>query len=58
VGAVMRAKVGDEVRAGEPLVTLHHRGGRGLEAAMATLAGAASLGERGERRPLVLEILR
>ncbi len=58
VGAVMRAKVGDAVRAGEPLVTLHHRDGRGLEAAWATLAGAAAIGERGERRPLVLEVVR
>jgi len=58
VGAVVRAKVGDAVRVGDPLVTLHHRGGRGLEAAMATLAGAAAIRERGERRPLVLEVVR
>ncbi len=58
VGAVVRAKVGDAVRTGDPLVTLHHRGGAGLDAALATLAGAATFGDRNERRPLILEVVR
>ena len=58
VGAVVRAKVGDPVRVGDPLVTLHHRGGAGLDAALSTLEGAAAYSDRSERRPLILEIVR
>ncbi len=58
VGAVVRAKVGDPVHAGDALVTLHHRGGAGLDAALSTLDGAAIFSDRSERRPLILEVVR
>jgi pyrimidine-nucleoside phosphorylase len=58
VGAVMHARVGDQVRAGDRLATLHHRGGRGLEAALAALEGAALVGEAVTPPPVVLEVLR
>jgi pyrimidine-nucleoside phosphorylase len=60
VGATVHAKVGDEVSAGEPLLTLHHRGGRGVEGALEALAGAATIAESGaaERPPLVVAVLR
>jgi pyrimidine-nucleoside phosphorylase len=35
VGAVTLAHVGDQVREGQPLIELHHRGGRGLDDALA-----------------------
>ncbi len=59
VGAVLHAKVGDEVRAGEPLVTLYHRAGRGLDEATSLLAEAFAVSEApSERQPLVYEVLR
>ena len=58
VGATLQAKVGDRVRAGDPLVTLHHRGGTGLDEALAALAGAAEIGERVAPRPLVVDVVR
>ncbi len=58
VGAVMHARVGDEVRAGERLATLHHRGGRGLEAALEALRGAADIGDALTPPAVVLEVLR
>jgi pyrimidine-nucleoside phosphorylase/thymidine phosphorylase len=45
VGLEMCATVGDEVRAGDPVARLRHRGGRGLEAARATLRAAFRLAE-------------
>jgi pyrimidine-nucleoside phosphorylase len=35
VGAVTMVNVGDQVRGGQPLLELHHRGGRGLDEALA-----------------------
>jgi pyrimidine-nucleoside phosphorylase len=35
VGAVTLAHVGEQVREGQPMIELHHRGGRGLEEALA-----------------------
>ena len=35
VGAITLAHVGDQVRDGQPLIELHHRGGRGLDDALA-----------------------
>jgi pyrimidine-nucleoside phosphorylase/thymidine phosphorylase len=59
VGAMLHAKVGDEVRAGEPLVTLYHRAGRGLGEAVALLKEALVVSEAPvERQPLVYEVLR
>lgn len=40
VGVQLHAKVGDEVQAGQPLATLHHRGARGLDEAKALLEEA------------------
>ncbi len=60
VGATVHTKVGDAVSAGDTLLTLHHRGGRGLEGALAALAGAATIAEAGEaeRPPLVVGLVR
>jgi pyrimidine-nucleoside phosphorylase len=56
VGAVLHAKVGDEVRRGEPLVTLYHQGGRGLDEALAWVERAVTLAPtRREPPPLVQE---
>ena len=45
VGAILLARPGETVRAGEPLIELHHRGGRGLEAALALCGGAIVIGD-------------
>ena len=45
VGVVTLVKPGTEVRAGEPLLELQHRDGRGLEEAMAWCRQAVSIGE-------------
>jgi pyrimidine-nucleoside phosphorylase len=58
VGAVLHARVGDVVNAGEALATLYHRGGRGLDDALSMLDGAAEIGEPVARPPVVLEVLR
>jgi len=58
VGAVLHARVGDAVRAGEPLATLHHRAGRGLEGALAALDGAAAIGAPIATEGVVIEVLR
>ena len=58
VGAVLHARVGDEVAAGDPIATLYHRGGRGLEHALAALEGAADVGESLTPEPVVIEVLR
>jgi len=58
VGAVLHARVGDEVTAGDAIATLYHRGGRGLEGALAALAGAAEVGPPLTPEPVVIEVLR
>jgi pyrimidine-nucleoside phosphorylase len=45
VGIVMAAKPGDEVRAGDALLELHHRSGRNLETALALCREAISIAE-------------
>lgn len=57
VGLTLRAKVGDAVRAGDVLATLHHRDGRGLDAALAALAGAARVDAAGAPVPLILGVV-
>jgi pyrimidine-nucleoside phosphorylase len=57
VGITLHAKVGDRVSAGEPLATLHHRAGRGLEAATSALVGAVRLEAEAAAPPLVLAVL-
>jgi len=54
VGVLLHAKVGDEVAAGEPVATLYHRGGRGLEAARARVAGAIGVAETAAPEPLIV----
>jgi pyrimidine-nucleoside phosphorylase/thymidine phosphorylase len=45
VGVVMRTRPGDPVRAGQPLLELHHRSGHGLEEALSLCAEAVVLSE-------------
>jgi pyrimidine-nucleoside phosphorylase len=45
VGALLLVKPGDEVREGDPLIELHHRGGAGLEAALALCGQAVAIGD-------------
>ena len=55
VGTVLHAKVGAEVRRGEPLLTLYHRG-KGLDDAVKLLNGAVVVSEtRTEAPPLFLD---
>ena len=57
VGVVLHAKIGDEVEAGEPLVTVYHNT-KGLEEAVRLLEGAFTLSDEPvEAPPLVLETL-
>ena len=54
VGLELLKKPGDAVQAGEALVRLHHRGGRGLEGALGRLKGAYAIGAAApEKRPLI-----
>ncbi len=45
VGVVALVKPGDEVQKGQPMLELHHRGGRGLEEALAVCRDAVSIGD-------------
>ncbi len=45
VGVIVVSKPGDAVQAGDPLLELHHRGGRSLEAALALCREAVSIGD-------------
>ena len=45
VGIVTQVKVGDEVVSGQPLMHLHHRDGKGLDAARALCAGGLTIGD-------------
>jgi len=53
VGLVAMRAAGEEVSAGEALFEIHHREGRGLEAARAHLRRAFELGAAGEPTPLI-----
>ena len=57
VGLLLHAKVGDPVAAGEPVATLYHRGGHGLEEALRSVRRALSVADAGAPRPLILELL-
>ena len=57
VGATIHAKVGDRVEAGDPMVTLHHRDGRGLEEAAELVRAAIEVAEQAEAGPLIVEII-
>jgi pyrimidine-nucleoside phosphorylase len=54
VGLLLLRDAGDVVRAGEPLVELHHRAGHGLAEARARVLSAVRVGGAPSRTPLVL----
>ncbi len=55
VGITLLAKPGDRVAAGQPLLVLHHRGGRGLDEAIALSRDAFVLGDTAPpARPTIL----
>ena len=52
-------RLGERVSAGHPLLELHHRGGRGVEAAMALCREAVAIGDAPPpRRPTILDSVR
>ncbi len=53
VGLVFLRCAGDEVRAGEALIEIHHRAGHGLAEARARLERGIAVGARAELAPLV-----
>jgi pyrimidine-nucleoside phosphorylase len=56
VGIEIVATVGDRVAAGDPVLLVRHRGGRGLAEALPLLNGALEIGDGPPpRRPLVVE---
>lgn len=55
VGVLLHAKVGDAITTGEPLATIYHRGGAGLEAARAALHGAMAIAGSATARTLIVE---
>jgi pyrimidine-nucleoside phosphorylase len=56
VGIEVMAQVGAEVRAGDTVLRVHHRGGRGLDEALPLLTGAVHIAdEPSARRPIVIE---
>jgi pyrimidine-nucleoside phosphorylase len=59
VGLIACARPGDRVTAGQPLVELHHRSGRGVEAALALCSDAMTVGDAPPpRRPSILGAVR
>jgi pyrimidine-nucleoside phosphorylase len=58
VGIEILARVGTEVKAGDPLLLVRHRGGRGLGAAEPLLASSVRIHDaKPPARPLILETL-
>ena len=56
VGLTVAAPVDTDVKAGDEVVIVHHRGGRGLEDARRLIEQALTIGDhRASRRPLILE---
>ncbi len=55
VGVELHAKVGDQVRVGEAIATVYHRGGRGLEQAQRLLESAVAVADSATRPQLVIE---
>jgi len=59
VGITTSIRVGDRVTSGHPLLELHHRGGRGVEAAMALCREAVAIGDAPPPgRPTILDSVR
>jgi pyrimidine-nucleoside phosphorylase len=58
VGIIAWAKPGDAVETGQPLLELHHRGGRGVEAALALCQLSVAIGDEppGRRPPVIGEV--
>jgi len=54
VGLRVLRPTGAELRAGEPLIEVHHRAGAGLDEALRELAGAIHIGPLSQPTPLVL----
>jgi pyrimidine-nucleoside phosphorylase len=54
VGFRVLRKTADHVLAGEPVMEVHHRGGRGLESCLRRLAAAITVGEQKPHRPDLL----
>ena len=58
VGLLVKAHVGDRVEAGQPILELHHRDGRGLDEALALCRDACAISEDPvPRPPKVLDIV-
>jgi len=56
VGMMIRADPGSRVRAGDAVIDIHHRNGRGLAEARSLLAGAIEIADSaGPSRPLILD---
>ena len=55
VGVVLHAKIGTMVAAGDAVATVYHRGGRGLDAAMAKLQSAVAVSPTAQKVPLIVE---
>jgi thymidine phosphorylase len=56
VGLLVRAPVGTRVKAGDPIIEIHHRGGRGVAEARRLLEAAVEIADASfAARPLVLE---
>jgi pyrimidine-nucleoside phosphorylase len=56
VGLMVLTPVGTRVRAGDALIEIHHRGGRGLEPARQLLAGAIDIADfAAPSRPLIVD---
>ncbi len=59
VGIELLRKVGESVGRSEPIASLHHRDGRGLDEARRRVERAYRIGEEAPpRRPLVIEVMR
>lgn len=57
VGVRLLCSVGSEVSAGQPLLLVRHRAGRGLEEAQRLLQQAVSIGDAASPGPLVLGVI-
>ena len=57
VGVMLHAKVGAEVKEGEPIMTIYHRNERGLQDALKLLEKAADIKGEVDKPPLIFETL-
>jgi pyrimidine-nucleoside phosphorylase len=56
VGVMIVARPGTRVRVGEPVIEIHHRGGRGLVEARGLLSGAVDIADAAApSKPLILD---